>query len=40
MRKAVPLQQVINNLYTHDILKYKLNKIYKVRNNRISNIPI
>jgi hypothetical protein len=40
MRKAVPLQQVINNLYTHDILKYKLDEIYKISNNRISNIPI
>jgi hypothetical protein len=31
MRKAVTLQQVIDDLYTHNILKYKLDEIYTVR---------
>jgi hypothetical protein len=40
MRKVVPLQEVTDDLYTYDILKYKLDEIYTIRNNRISIIPI
>jgi hypothetical protein len=40
MRKTVPLQEVADNIYTHDILKYKLDDIYMVSNNRISTISI
>jgi hypothetical protein len=40
MRKAVPLQEVTDDLYTQDILEYKLGEIYMVSNNRISIIPI
>jgi hypothetical protein len=40
MRKVVPLQEVTDDLYTHDILKYKLDEIYTISNNRISTIPI
>jgi hypothetical protein len=40
MRKTVPLQEVADDLYTHDILEYKLGEIYTIRNNRISNLPI
>jgi hypothetical protein len=40
MRKTVPLQEVADNIYTHDILKYKLDDICMVSNNRISTISI
>jgi hypothetical protein len=40
MRKRVPLQKVADDLYTHDILEYKLNEIYTVSNNRIFTLPI
>jgi hypothetical protein len=40
MRKTVPLQEVADDLYTHDILEYKLGEIYTISNNRISTIPI
>jgi hypothetical protein len=40
MRKAVPFQEVIDDLYIHDILEYKLGEIYMVSNNRISTLPI
>jgi hypothetical protein len=40
MRKTVPLQEVADDLYTHDILEYKLDKIYTVSNNKISTLPI
>jgi hypothetical protein len=40
MRKAVPLQEVADDLYTHNILEYMLGEIYTVSNNRISTLPI
>jgi hypothetical protein len=40
MQKAVPLQKVVDDLYIHDILMYKLGEIYMVSNNRISTLPI
>jgi hypothetical protein len=40
MWKAVPLQEVVDDLYTHDILKYKLDEIYTINNNKISILPI
>jgi hypothetical protein len=40
MRKTVPLQEVIDDLYTHDILKYKLGEIYTVNNNKIYILAI
>jgi hypothetical protein len=40
MRKALPLQEVDDDLYTHDILEYKLGEIYTVSNNRISTFSI
>jgi hypothetical protein len=39
MRNAVPVQKVPDDLYTHDILEYKLDEIYKISNNRISTLP-
>jgi hypothetical protein len=40
MWKTVPLQEIVDDLYTHDILEYKLGEIYTVNNNRISTLPI
>jgi hypothetical protein len=40
MRKAVPLHEVADDLYTHDILEYKLGEIYTVSNNRIYTLLI
>jgi hypothetical protein len=40
MQKTVPLQEVVNDLYTHDILEFKLGEIYAVSNNRISTLTI
>jgi hypothetical protein len=40
MWKAVPLQEVADDLYTHDILEYKLGEIYTVSNNIIFILPI
>jgi hypothetical protein len=40
MRKTVPLQEVVDDLYTHDILKYKLSEIYTVSNKKIYTLPI
>jgi hypothetical protein len=40
MQKTLALQEVADNLYTHDILEYKLGEIYMISNNRISNLPI
>jgi hypothetical protein len=40
MRNTVPLQEVADDLYTHDILEYKLDEIYMTSNNRISTISI
>jgi hypothetical protein len=40
MRKAVPLQEVVDDLCTYDILEYKLDEIYTISNNRISIFPI
>jgi hypothetical protein len=40
MWKTVPLQEVADDLYTHDILKYKLGEKYTVSNNRISTLLI
>jgi hypothetical protein len=40
MQKTVPLQEVTDDLYTHDILEYKLDEIYMISNNKISIIPI
>jgi hypothetical protein len=40
MWKTVPLQEIVDDLYTHDILEYKLGEIYTVSNNRISTLPI
>jgi hypothetical protein len=39
MRNAVPVQKVPDDLYTHDILEYKLDEIYMISNNRISTLP-
>jgi hypothetical protein len=40
MWKTVPLQEVIDDLYTHDILKYKLGEIYTINNNKIYILAI
>jgi hypothetical protein len=40
MRKAVSLQKVTDDLYTHDILEYKLSEIFMVSKNRISILTI
>jgi hypothetical protein len=40
MQKTVPLQKVIDDLYTHDILNYKLGEIYTVNNNKIYILAI
>jgi hypothetical protein len=40
MGKLVPLQEVADDLYTHNILEYKLCEIYMISNNRIFTIPI
>jgi hypothetical protein len=36
MWKTVPLQEVVDDLYTHEILEYKLGEIYTVISNRVS----
>jgi hypothetical protein len=40
MQKAEPLQEVADDLYTHDILEYKLNEIHTINKNRISTLSI
>jgi hypothetical protein len=40
MEKTVPLQEVADDLHTHDILEYKLSEIYTVSNKKISTLPI
>jgi hypothetical protein len=38
MRNTV--QEIADDVYTHNILEYKLNEIYMINNNRISILSI